>query len=134
MPLSLTSSTTCSVDASAAARVRIDERAAFGHRIHGIEDQVRQRIADVALDAHDPGQIARQVGLHLDHDAALLRHVAPARTRQIDHLADQQIELHGCEVRLLIALPIELTHAGHGLADIVDRALDDAQVFTRRAR
>ena len=34
-------------------------------------------------------QFRRQFALHLDDDAALLRHVAPARTRQIDHLLHQ---------------------------------------------
>ncbi len=41
---------------------------------------------------------ARQRGvlfeLQVDDGAALLRHVAPARPRQVDHLFDQQVEIH----------------------------------------
>ena len=67
--------------------MRTRERAAVRHRIDGVEDQIGQRIANLAFVSED-GRERRQLGAHGDHDAALLRQVAPARARQIDHLLD----------------------------------------------
>ena len=70
------------------------QHAALRHRIDGIEDQVGQRLAHFALDAEDRGQARRELGLEADDDAALLRHVAPARAREVQHLLSQRVQLH----------------------------------------
>ena len=133
-PVSLTSTMTDGV----AARVGCDdarrerEHAAFGHRVDGVEDQIGERFADLALDAHDRRAGRRQLGLELDDDAALLRHVAPARAGEVEDLPDQRVEVHGRQRQLRLALAIELAHARNGLRDVVDGALDGLE-YSRAA-
>ena len=79
------------------------------------------------------GQVRRQLGPQLDHDAALLRHVAPAGARQVDHLLHQRVQVHRRERQLRLALPIELAHARHGLRHVLDGALDGLQIARGRA-
>ncbi len=107
------------------------QSAARGHRIDGIEDKIRQCVADVALRAHDSRQLRRQVCPHFDDDAPLLRHVAPAHARQCERLADEAVQVHGLELRALIALPVKLAHARDRLSDVRNRALNRAQVLAR---
>ena len=104
---------------------------ALGHGVDGVEHQVDERVANLALDRGDQRQIGRELGAHFDGGAALLRHVAPARAREIDDLADELVEIHGHERQLRLAQTVELTHARHGLRDVVDRALDDFELRTR---
>jgi hypothetical protein len=104
------------------------EGAALGHRIDGIEHEIGQRLADFTLRSHDDRKVARELRFQVDDDSALLRHVAPARARQLDHLTDQIVEVHRRELHLRFARPIELAHAHHRRGHIVDRTLDDLQV------
>ena len=103
---------------------------AFGHGVDGIEHEIHQRIANLALDRGHERQVRRELGAHVDGGAALLRHVAPARAREVDDLADELVEIDGHESELRFAQPVELAHARHGLRDVVDRALDDLELRT----
>ena len=87
-PVSVTSTQTTAASVAAADRdARAQrQRAALGHGIDGVEDEVGERVADLAFRADDRRQVRRELGPQLDHDAALLRHVAPARAREIEDL------------------------------------------------
>src|SRR5258708_6179921 len=98
------------------------------HRVDRVEHQVGERVAYLALDAHEVGQLRRQVARHLDDHAALLRNIAPTRTRQFDHLLHQSIHLNRRKRELRLAVPVELAHARDGLCNAVDGALNDLQV------
>ena len=60
------------------------QRAAVGHGIDRIEDEIGERFPDFAFHAHDRRQVRRQFDLHLDDDAALQRHIAPAGAGQVE--------------------------------------------------
>ena len=49
-------------------------------------------LANFAFDAHNGWQVRCQLGLHLNRDAAQLRHVDPTSPRQIHDLLDQLAE------------------------------------------
>src|SRR5438477_6728147 len=49
-----------------------------GHGVHGVEDQVNERLPDFALDSGSCWQIGWQFGLHLNHHSTLRRRIAPA--------------------------------------------------------
>src|SRR6185437_4367535 len=106
------------------------ERAALGHRIDGIENEVDESLAKFAVGAPDRGKLRCQFGPHLDDDAALLGHVAPAGASQLDDLLNETVQVDGEQGHLGLALPIEFTHAGDGLRHIVDGALDRFEVPT----
>jgi hypothetical protein len=110
------------------------ERAAIGHGIDGVEDEIGQRIANLALLSEDGRERLLQFGAHGDRDSALLREVTPADARQLDHLRDDRIQVDLRQRRLAILRPVELTHALHGLADVGDRAPDDVQIAARAIR
>jgi hypothetical protein len=57
--------------------------------------------------------------------------VTPAGPRQLHHLLDQAIQVHGTQGHLRLTVAIELAHAGHRLRDILDRALDGLELATR---
>src|SRR5690606_18837179 len=57
-------------------------RPALGHRVDGVENKIGERLAELAFNAFDGEWFGRELGAHLDHLAALLWHVAPARLRQ----------------------------------------------------
>ena len=105
-----------------------DERAALGHGIDRVEHEVDERVAYLALHRGDRRQIGRELGAHFDRGATLLRHVAPARAREGNHLADELVEIHGHKRQLRLAQTVELTHARHGLCNVIDRALDDFEL------
>ena len=63
------------------------ERAALGHRVGRIEDEIDQRLAQLAGEGHDHRTLPVAFDFRLDDRAALLRHVAPARARQLEHFA-----------------------------------------------
>ena len=110
------------------------QRAAVGHRVDGVEDQVGQRLAHLAFDAQDRGRsAARSVRSSID-DAALLRHVAPARAGELDHLLHQRVELDRRQRQLRLALAIELAHARDGRGHVLDGALDGLAASRAPAR
>jgi hypothetical protein len=105
--------------------------AALGHGVHRVEDEIGQRVADLVLRAADVRQARPELRLQLDHHAASLRQVVPARAREGRHLLDQRVNLDVLEVRLLLARAIELAHAGHSLRHVVDGSLDGHQAVPR---
>ena len=76
------------------------ERAALRHGVDGVEDEIGERIADLAFRAHDLRQRPRPAPCcrSID-DAALLRHVAPARARQIEDLLHDAVEVDAARAR-----------------------------------
>ncbi len=99
--------------------------APFRHRVDRIEDQVGQCLAQFALDSHHVGEDRRQFGVQANDDAALLRHIAPAGAGQVQHLLHHLVQVDRSEHQLRLARAIELAHAGHGRAHVVDGARDD---------
>src|SRR5205807_379065 len=65
------------------------ERAALRHGIDRVQNQVSERVADLALGSHDTGQIGCEIRLQVDDDSPLLRYVAPARAREPRDLLQQ---------------------------------------------
>jgi hypothetical protein len=114
MPLSVTSSSTqCPGDA---------------HGVNGVEDEVGEGVADLALGALDAGEVGGELGLQLDHGALALGRVAPARPGEVQHLAHHLVEVY---IRLRpvgFARAVELTHPGHRLRDVVDGTLDGDEI------
>ncbi len=102
--------------------------AALRHGIDGVEDEVRERIAQFSVRHHDLCRRRRKLGVQIDHDAALLGQIAPARVREVDRLLNSSIQVDPRKRQLRFALPVEFAHAGDGTGDIVDRSLDRRQV------
>ena len=69
--------------------------------------------------------------LRLDDGAALLRHVAPPRARELEHLVKRRFTSTGTSASGAWRCAIELTHARHRVRDIVDGALDDLELLAR---
>ena len=86
-------STTSSCTVSRGAARPHGQRAAVRHRVDGVEDEVGQRIANLAFLPEDGGERLLQLGAHRDRDSALLRQVAPAHARQLDHLRDDRVQV-----------------------------------------
>ena len=55
------------------------------HGVHGVEDEIGEGFADFTFDSGNRGQVLLQFRAHVNHDAPLLRHVAPVRAREIQH-------------------------------------------------
>src|SRR5438874_624439 len=106
------------------------EPAALGHGIDRVQNQVRERVADLALGSHDPGQIGYEIRLQVDDDSPLLRYVAPARAREPRDLLQQIVEIERRQRELRFALTIKHAHARHRLPDIVDGPMNDPERFT----
>ena len=104
------------------------QRAARGHGIHGVENQIGQCLANLAFHPHDPGQPRCDFRQCPDHNAALHRLVAPTRLRQVEYLLHHLVYVHRRKFELLLALAVELAHPGHRLRDVLDRALDRLQI------
>ena len=104
------------------------ERASVRHRVHGIEDEIGESVADFALSARERGQAGRQLGFELDDGAPLLRHIAPTGARQVDDLPGHAVEIDGREGQLRFAPAIKLTHTRDRLRHIFDGALDGGEV------
>ncbi len=104
--------------------------AAFGNRIHGVDDQVGQRFADLAFEAGEFADVGIQLGLHFDHDAVALRDVAPARTGHVHDLHHERIGLHHQHgIRLVfVALAVKFTQPGHDVRDILAGGPDVMQM------
>ena len=84
--------------------------------------------AEFVVGAHDLRQISSEVGAHLDRDAALLRHIAPACAGEIHRLLRQGAQVHRLEHRLRVARPIKFAHARNGSCDIIDGTLNDFEL------
>src|SRR6266436_4902704 len=71
--------------------------AALRQGVHGIENQVCERLAQLTLDANQLGYERIQISLHLYRHAQALRNIAPAGTRHVDdlfnHLVEQVIDM-----------------------------------------
>src|SRR6185312_780519 len=67
------------------------QRAALGHGIDGVEDEVDEGLADLTLDASDRRELGGQFHADFDDDPALLGHVAPAGPSQGDDLLDELV-------------------------------------------
>ena len=76
------------------------DRAAVGQGVHGIEQQVGERVTHLVLRAEDLRHIGSELGFDVDDDAALLRHVAPARAREIHDLEQDLVHVHRSERQL----------------------------------
>lgn len=98
--------------------------AAVGHSVDRIEDQVNERLSNFIVSAHDRRQVRRQVGVYLDDDTSLLRHVAPTGARQIHDLLHQSVHAHGKRGQLRFSLAIEFAHACNGSCYIINGTLD----------
>ncbi len=96
--------------------------APFRHRIHGVEDQVGKRLAQLAFRAKHLRKIRCEPPFHLDLDTALLRHVAPAGVGKVDDLFREHIDIHWQQHRLHLARAIELAQAHHCRSNILDGA------------
>src|SRR5882672_11518329 len=100
------------------------ERAAGGHGIDGIEDQVGERFPNFIVSAHDRRQVRGQLSPHLDGDTTLLCHVAPAGACQVHDLLHDGVHVHWKQRHLRFTLAIELAHACDGLRYIINGTLD----------
>ena len=107
------------------------KRPAFRHGVHGVEDQIGERVADLDLRAHDVGQVLGELGLELNEHSALLRLVAPAGAREVDDLVDEAITLDARQHQLGLARPVELAHARDRLRHVLDRGSNGAEIFAR---
>src|SRR5882672_8729973 len=100
------------------------ERAAVGHVIDGVEDQVGGRFPNFIVSAHDRRQVRGQLSPHLDGNTTLLCHIAPARARQVHDLLHDGVHVHWKQRHLRFTLAIELAHACDGLRYIINGTLD----------
>jgi hypothetical protein len=121
-------STTSNCTVAAELRVRTVSVPPSGNRVDCVENEIRQRIADLAFLSENGRERLLQLGAHGDCDPALLRQIAPPAARQLDHLRHDRIQVDLRVRRLPVLRPIEIAHAFHGLADVGDCAADDAQV------
>ena len=104
------------------------ERAAVGHCVSRVEDEIGKGVANLVLSTHDCGGGTHEVRLQLDDGATLLREITPARLRELEHSADDAIELDLRQRRMTFLRAIELAHAAHGPRHIVNRCLNRRQV------
>jgi len=100
------------------------KRAAVGHGIDSIEDQVGERFPNFIVSAHDRRQLRGQFGPRLDGNATLLCHVAPAGARQVHDLLHYGVHVYWKQRHLRFTLAIELAHARDGLRYIINGTLD----------
>src|SRR5580698_10468597 len=104
------------------------QRATVWHRVHRVEDQVREGFPDLALQAHDWRQPRGQLRADVDDNAALLRHRLPAGSREFLDLRHGLVEIDGARLCLYITLAIKFAHAGDGFRNVARRLLDRVQV------
>ena len=96
---------------------------AGGHRVHGVEDEVRHRLAQLGRIAGHAGH-RPQRRPHVDHHAAAERFVSPARLRHLERVAHDGVQVHRHQ-RLVLAHAGEVLKPSHGLGAVEGRALDD---------
>ncbi len=104
---------------------------ALRHRVHRIEDQIREGIADLPFGAHDFHRLGREFRPQFDHCASLECQVAPACLGQLDHLLESAIEFDARQFELRLAGSIELSHARDGRCHIVYGPLDSREMPPR---
>src|SRR5213594_586217 len=105
------------------------QHAAAGHRVHRVEDQVRQRLAELDGVAGHLRE-RREIVLHLEHDAAAHGLLAPARLRDLERLAHHLVQVNGDE-RLVAPDPRELLEAPGRLRAVEGRKRSGASRSSR---
>ncbi len=73
---------------------------------------------------HDLRQLRRRVDPQLDHDAPLLRQIAPTCPGRVHDLVQDTVDIDACQLELGLARAVEFPHAGHCGGNVVDGALD----------
>ena len=109
------------------ARSDGDDTAA-GHGVHGVEDQVGERLAQFTFGADDIRQAGVEIEFHIHGNAAPLGDVAPARAGQFNDLLGELIELHGQQRLMFLAFPVEIPHARDDVRNVVAGGLDVLQI------
>ncbi len=89
-------------------RGRDRDRAAVGHCVDGVEDEVGQGFAELGGIARCGRQAGFKLGRGRDDDAALLRHVAPPRARQLDDMRYQFVQIEGLRFDFSVVGSIEI--------------------------
>ena len=106
------------------------DEAASWEGVNGVEQNVGQRFAQLALVAVKIGDGLVQFGLNLHDDALALGNVLPARAGHFDGLIDEAIDVNQAQLFIGFAPPIELAHAADGLGNILARGANVLQVLT----
>ena len=103
------------------------------HRIDGVEDQVDERVADLALDRGDRRQVWPRVRVRtsMTTPRCCAMSLQRARVRSIT-CRTSLLRSTGASASLRLAQAIELAHARHGLRHVVDGALDDLELRCAR--
>jgi hypothetical protein len=116
------------------ARIRTGtqrDQAAVGERVHGIQHEIGERVAHLALRTQHLGKLVREIGLDAHHHAAFLRHVVPGHASQVDDLREYLVQIDRCQRAFQAARHVERAHALHGLRHILDGALDHGELLAR---
>src|ERR1051326_3790090 len=113
------------LDAVADLAGRERERAAFGHRVHRVEDHVDEDFAQFARVAHDD-RVRLYLPHELDVDALGLGAILPARARDLGDFEHQAVNVERDEV-LIPALAGEVLYALDRLRAVLRRLDDDVE-------
>ena len=131
MPMPVSATSTCDHARAASGRAccAACTDAAVGHGVDGIEDEIGQRLADFAFDAHDRRQVVAPVRCSISITTPRCCGMSRQRARvRSSTCCDERVQLDRRQRELRLALAIEFAHARDGARHVLDGALHDLEL------
>ena len=81
-------------------------------------------LANFAFDSGNRGEARREFDSQMNHEPALLGHIAPAGPRGVQDLLHEAAQIDRCKRQLRFVAAVKFAHPRHGLRNVADGALD----------